>query len=158
MSLTAFFGLLGGIVVLAFLANRLAGWARVPDVLVLMAAGMLLGPVFHLLDPSKFESVAHGFCALALILILFEAGLDLEFRNTLRHFPGGVLPGPLELRSVPRRDRRVPDGRASLRAIGRLSGGRCVRVRQQLGDAARAPTDEYRHRAQDHARHGRRAK
>jgi potassium/hydrogen antiporter len=91
MSLNAFFGLLGGIVVLAFLANRLAGWTRVPDVVVLMAAGMLLGPVFHLLDPSKFESVAHGFGALALILILFEAGLDLEFRNTLRHFPGGVL-------------------------------------------------------------------
>jgi potassium/hydrogen antiporter len=91
MSLTAFFGLLGGIVVLAFLANRLAGWTRVPDVVVLMAAGMLLGPVFHLLNPSKFESVAHGFGALALILILFEAGLDLEFRNTLRHFPGGVL-------------------------------------------------------------------
>jgi cell volume regulation protein A len=91
MSLTVFFGLLGGIVVLAFVANRLAGWTRVPDVVVLMAAGMLLGPVFHLLDPSKFESVAHGFGALALILILFEAGLDLEFRNTLRHFPGGVL-------------------------------------------------------------------
>jgi potassium/hydrogen antiporter len=91
MSLTAFFGLLGGIVVLAFVANRLAGWTRVPDVVVLMAAGILLGPVFHLLDPSKFESVAHGFGALALILILFEAGLDLEFRNALRHFPGGVL-------------------------------------------------------------------
>jgi cell volume regulation protein A len=91
MNLTAFFGLLGGIVVLAFVANRLAGWTRVPDVVVLMAAGMLLGPAFHLLDPSKFESVAHGFGALALILILFEAGLDLEFRNTLQHFPGGVL-------------------------------------------------------------------
>jgi potassium/hydrogen antiporter len=91
MSLAVFFGLLGGIVVLAFLANRLAGWTRVPDVVVLMAAGMLLGPVFHLLDPSKFESVARGFGALALILILFEAGLDLEFRNTLRHLPGGVL-------------------------------------------------------------------
>src|ERR1700691_408609 len=90
MSLTVFFGLLGGIVVLAFVANRLAGWTRVPDVVVLMAAGMLLGPVFHLLDPSRFEAFARGFGALALILILFEAGLDLEFRNTLPHLPGGV--------------------------------------------------------------------
>jgi len=97
MSLTVFFGLLGGIVVLAFVANRLAGWTRVPDVVVLMAAGMLLGPVFHLLNPAKFEYVAHGFGALALILILFEAGLDLEFRNTLRHFPGGVLLALLSL-------------------------------------------------------------
>jgi potassium/hydrogen antiporter len=91
MSLAVFFGLLGGIVVLAFVSNRLAGWTRVPDVVVLMAAGMLLGPVFHLLDPSRFEAFARGFGALALILILFEAGLDLEFRNTLRHLPGGVL-------------------------------------------------------------------
>jgi potassium/hydrogen antiporter len=91
MSMTAFFGLLGGIVVLAFVANRLAGWTRVPDVVVLMVAGILLGPVFHLFDPSKFESFAHGFGALALILILFEAGLDLDFRKTLRYFPGGVV-------------------------------------------------------------------
>ena len=53
MSLTAFFGLLGGIMVLAFVANRLAGWTRVPDVVVLMGAGMLLGPVFHSTRPFE---------------------------------------------------------------------------------------------------------
>lgn len=37
--LTSFFALLGGLLVLAFVANRLSGWTRVPDVIVLMAAG-----------------------------------------------------------------------------------------------------------------------
>jgi cell volume regulation protein A len=91
MNLTLFFGLLGGLLVLAFVANRLARKTAIPDVLVLMATGILLGPVLHLVDPSQFESVAHGFGTLALILILFEAGLDLNLRNTLRHLPGGIM-------------------------------------------------------------------
>ena len=91
MNLTLFFGLLGGLLVLAFVANKLARKTAVPDVLVLMATGIVLGPVLHLVDPGPFESVAHGFGTLALILILFEAGLDLNLRNTIRHFPGGIM-------------------------------------------------------------------
>ncbi|HVB99422.1 MAG TPA: hypothetical protein VNJ12_08870 [Candidatus Dormibacteraeota bacterium] len=51
MNLTAFFGLLGGLLVLAFVANRLVLRTGVPDVLVLMATGVLLGPLFHVIDP-----------------------------------------------------------------------------------------------------------
>jgi potassium/hydrogen antiporter len=91
MNLTQFFGLLGGLLVLAFVANRLARWTRVPDVLVLLATGTILGPVLHWIDTSKFQSFAHGFGSFALILILFEAGMDLNIRDTLRHFPGGIL-------------------------------------------------------------------
>jgi len=91
MSLTLFFGLLGGLLVLAFVANRLVRRTGVPDVLVLMATGVALGPVFHLVDPTKFAGVTHGFGTLALILILFEAGLELDLWQTLRHFPGGFL-------------------------------------------------------------------
>lgn len=91
MSLTAFFALLGSLLVLAFVANRLALRTGVPDIIVLMATGLLLGPVFHWIDPSRFEGITRGFGALALILILFEAGLELDLRDTLRHFPGGLL-------------------------------------------------------------------
>ncbi|MDE3137416.1 MAG: cation:proton antiporter, partial [Acidobacteriota bacterium] len=91
MSLTLFFGLLGGLLVLAFVANRLVRRTGIPDVLVLMATGVALGPVFHLVDPSSFAGVTHGFGTLALILILFEAGLELDLWQTLRHFPGGFL-------------------------------------------------------------------
>jgi len=93
MSLTALFALLGGLLMLAFVANRLFQWTRVPDVVVLMATGLLIGPVFRWVQPGPFEGVAHAFGSLALILILFEAGLDLDLRRTLRHFPGGLLLG-----------------------------------------------------------------
>jgi cell volume regulation protein A len=49
--------------------------------------------VLHWVQPERFEGVARAFGSLALILILFEAGLDLDLRRTLRHFPGGLLLG-----------------------------------------------------------------
>lgn len=91
MSITLLFALLGGLLVLAFVANRLFHRTRVPDVIVLMAVGLLLGPVFGWVDPHQFQPVTHAFGTLAVILILFEAGLDLDLRDTLRHFPGGLL-------------------------------------------------------------------
>ena len=59
-SLTTFFGLLGALLVLAFVANRLSKWTRVPDVIVLLITGIALGPVLHWVDGSKggFQRVA----------------------------------------------------------------------------------------------------
>jgi Na+:H+ antiporter len=91
MSDTLLFALLGGLVVLAFVANRLFRHTHVPDVIVLLATGILLGPVFGLVHASQFQAVTHAFGTLAVILILFEGGLGLDLRSTLHHFPGGIL-------------------------------------------------------------------
>jgi potassium/hydrogen antiporter len=91
LTLTTFFALLGGLLVLAFVANRLSGWTRVPDVIVLMAAGIVLGPVLHWLRAEQFAEVTRGFGTLALILILFSAGLEMDLRHALKQFGGGVL-------------------------------------------------------------------
>jgi Na+:H+ antiporter len=91
MNLTLLFGLLGGLLVLAFVANRLARYTGVPDVLVLMLTGVIFGPVLHLVDASRFTETTHAFGTLALILILFEAGLDLRLHEMVRHFAGGFL-------------------------------------------------------------------
>ncbi|MFQ5778173.1 MAG: cation:proton antiporter [Terriglobia bacterium] len=95
MSLTALFGLLGGLLVLAFVANRLFHRTRVPDVVVLMAAGLLLGPVLGWVDAEDFDELTRAFGTLAIILILFEGGLELNLRETLGHSPGGLLFGLL---------------------------------------------------------------
>jgi cell volume regulation protein A len=93
MNLTSLFGLLGGLLVLAFAANRLFRWTRIPDVVVLMATGVVIGPVLGWARPDQFKDVTHAFGTLALILILFEGGLDLNIRETISHFPGGLLFG-----------------------------------------------------------------
>ena len=90
-SLTTFFGLLGALLVLAFVANRLSKWTRVPDVIVLLITGIALGPVLHWVDGSKFADVTHGFGTLALILILFAAGLELDLRTALKQFGAGTV-------------------------------------------------------------------
>jgi cell volume regulation protein A len=91
MSLDLLFGLLGGIIVLAFMANRLFRYTRIPDLIVLMGIGILLGPVLHWVDAARFKPVTHAFGTLALIVILFEGGLELKLRETVRHFPGALL-------------------------------------------------------------------
>jgi len=68
MNLTSFFGLLGGLLVLAFVANRLAQRTRVPDAVVLILTGVLVGPVLGLVRADQFENVTRGFGTLALIL------------------------------------------------------------------------------------------
>lgn len=95
MNLTSLFGLLGGLLVLAFGANRLFRWTRIPDVVVLMATGVVIGPILGWARPDQFKDVTHAFGTLALILILFEGGLDLNIRETISHFPGGLLFGVL---------------------------------------------------------------
>ena len=91
MDLNLFFALLGGLLVLAFLANRLVRFTGVPDVIILMATGVLIGPVLHWVNPNIFRGATDGFGSLALILILFEGGLELKLREILNHFAGGFF-------------------------------------------------------------------
>jgi potassium/hydrogen antiporter len=91
MDLTLFFALLGGLLVLAFIANRLVRFTRVPDVIILMATGVVIGPVLHWVSPDLFRAVTPGLGSLALILILFEGGLDLKLREIVRHFGAGFF-------------------------------------------------------------------
>jgi cell volume regulation protein A len=91
MNLNLFFALLGGLLVLAFVANRLVRFTGVPDVIILMATGVLIGPVLHWVNPDVFRGATHGFGSLALILILFEGGLEVKLREILSHFAGGLF-------------------------------------------------------------------
>jgi potassium/hydrogen antiporter len=91
MSTALIFGLIGGLLVLAFLANRLSRLTRIPDVLMLMALGVVIGPGLHLADPASLTGATNLLGTLAIILVLFEGGLELKLRETLRHFPGGFL-------------------------------------------------------------------
>jgi len=91
MDLNLFFAMLGGLLVLAFIANRLVRFTGVPDVIILMFTGVLIGPVLHWIDPDIFRGATHGFGSLALMLILFEGGLDLKLREIVSHFGGGFF-------------------------------------------------------------------
>ena len=91
ITLANFWGLLGGLLVLAYLANRFSHRTRLPDVVVLLLCGIVLGPGLHWIDAARFPSVIRGVGTLALILILFAAGLELDLRRARRQFAAGTL-------------------------------------------------------------------
>ncbi len=69
---------------LIFFGHLLAGFferTKVPDVLILMLAGIVLGPVLDVVEPEDFGRVGNVFLALALIVILFEGGIHLNLRH-----------------------------------------------------------------------------
>lgn len=64
-----------------FLAHLFAGIferTRVPDVLLLLALGVILGPVTGIVEPSQFGVLGDVFTTLTLIVILFEGGTTLS--------------------------------------------------------------------------------
>ena len=58
----------------------------IPDVLGLMVIGMLLGPVFHVVDPAALGKFGSLFSNLVLIFILFESGTDLKLSEVKESF------------------------------------------------------------------------
>jgi cell volume regulation protein A len=91
MSTTAFFALLGGVLVLGFLANRLYRLTRIPNPVVLILTGLLIGPILHWVDAAHLHPAVDILGELALILVLFEGGLELNVKETFRHFAGGFV-------------------------------------------------------------------
>jgi cell volume regulation protein A len=84
-------GLLGSLLVFAFLANKLFRLTRVPDVLVLMLIGVTVGPVLGWVQASQFKTLTQLLGTIAIILILFEGGLELDLRSTLKYFPAALV-------------------------------------------------------------------
>ena len=91
ITLANFFGLLGGLLVLAYLANRFSHRTRVPDVVVLLLCGIMLGPVLHWINADRFPEITRGVGTVALILILFAAGLELDLRRARKQFTAGTV-------------------------------------------------------------------
>jgi cell volume regulation protein A len=90
MQMAYIFGLPAALLILAVAANRLSKLTRVPDIIVLLIIGIILGPVLHWVDPHHFLGAIRILGTLALICILFEGGLELRLRQALRYFPAGL--------------------------------------------------------------------
>ncbi len=60
----------------------------IPDVAFLMILGVIIGPVLGLIQPEAVIRVVPYFAALALIIIMFDGGLNLDIKHVLKtaHF------------------------------------------------------------------------
>ncbi len=78
------FALTGIILIIGFLGNYLFKKTKIPDVLILIFLGFLIGPVFGFIDPTSLAGAVPIFVALALIVILFDGGLNLNLNKVLK--------------------------------------------------------------------------
>ncbi|MBR2051696.1 MAG: cation:proton antiporter [Bacteroidales bacterium] len=54
---------------------------RIPDVLLLMLIGILIGPILKVVDAEKLSSMGNVLGQLTLVILLFESGTELSFKT-----------------------------------------------------------------------------
>lgn len=67
---------------------------KISEILVLMLIGLLLGPILGFVgafEISLFEGFLPFFASFALMVILFEGGMHLNFFKTIKDLPGAFL-------------------------------------------------------------------
>lgn len=82
-----FFGLL---IFCAHLFSYLFSRKRVPDVLLLLGIGIVLGPLLHWVEPADFGGFGSMFASLTLLFILFDSGVDMSIDAIRRYWKGMV--------------------------------------------------------------------
>ena len=81
---------LGLLIFCAHLFNAWFSRGRVPDVLMLMVIGILVGPVSGWVTPEQLEGAGSVFASLTLLFILFDSGIDMRL-DTIRKYWSGVV-------------------------------------------------------------------
>jgi NhaP-type Na+/H+ or K+/H+ antiporter len=83
---------LTAIFILGILAQWVAWKIRVPSILLLLGAGIAVGPGFDVIDPNTlFGDVLLPLVSLAVALILYEGGMNLRYRELRKQQIRGVL-------------------------------------------------------------------
>lgn len=91
------FILAGIIIVLGFIGSYLFNRRSIPDNLLLITFGIILGPLLKIIEPSGFSNIAPLFSSLALLIILFDGGLNLNLYKVLDESPKALLLGFLNV-------------------------------------------------------------
>ena len=87
-SILALFGIT---IVVGYVGHIFFDKTRISDVFWLMIFGIIIGPVFNLVDRTLFVSISPFLAALALLIILFDAGINMDFYKMVRSFPRSIL-------------------------------------------------------------------
>jgi cell volume regulation protein A len=91
MTAAQIIGFIGILLVIGFLGDYLFRKISFPDILILLALGYLIGPVFGIIDPAEIAPASQIIASLALVVILFNGGLDLKFSSVLSSAPRALI-------------------------------------------------------------------
>ncbi|MCX9084827.1 MAG: cation:proton antiporter [Candidatus Methanoperedens sp.] len=99
MSSTYLLTSLAGVIIIGILANILGQVLKIPSIVFLLFAGIILGPeITGLLDPGEFGNGIELMVGLSVAIIVFDGGLDIDIRqlrkiqhNIINLVTGGVV-------------------------------------------------------------------
>ena len=86
MEILTFFFFVSVVMIIGFLGNLIFNKTKISDITILLLLGLLVGPILQLVDPSSIEllkGISPLFASLALIVLLFEGGLHLNFYRVI---------------------------------------------------------------------------
>ncbi|MBN2368713.1 cation:proton antiporter [Candidatus Woesearchaeota archaeon] len=75
---------LGTIILIGYAANVFSQKTRIPESMILILIGLLVGPVFKLIDPADLHGIVGPFATVAIIIILIDSGLDFDISFLLK--------------------------------------------------------------------------
>ena len=91
MSTTYVLTSLVAVMIVGIFAHMLGRLVKIPSIVFLLAAGIILGPeVTGLIEPSRFGSGIELLVGLTVAIIVFEGGLDIDIRQ-LRKMQRSIL-------------------------------------------------------------------
>ncbi len=88
------FMLIGFTLIAGFIAHVIFERTKISHVILLMALGFLLGPVFNIIDVSEGSTIIgmlEFVSALALILLLFDGGIEFDLFKLAKSIPKSTL-------------------------------------------------------------------
>ena len=91
MDICITFFIAGSIILIGFLGSLSFERTKIPDVLILLGIGIVLVPVLGLLNPKELSNFAEYFGSFALMIILFEGGMDIGIDRLIKEFGTAVL-------------------------------------------------------------------
>lgn len=83
----------GLVIVLGFVGEEFFKRTSIPDPLLLLLFGLILGPALNIFSHEELLSITPYFAALALIVILFDGGLNMDIRQAIKNSPRALVLG-----------------------------------------------------------------
>lgn len=79
------------VIILGFIGEEFSKRTGVPDPVLLLLFGVLLGSIFQVFGRVELLSVTPYFAALALIIILFDGGLNMNLQQAIKSSPRALV-------------------------------------------------------------------
>jgi len=93
MDVVSAIAILGFILILGFIGNYIFNRTQVPSIVWLLLFGLIVGFVFNIrnIDSNLIRDISGLFSSVAIVIILFDGGINIDLHQLFRGAPRGLL-------------------------------------------------------------------